>query len=103
MGRKGVLFLAGCLVAALSINGTGQSTQTSAAADLPIVSGDNLTLHYQQVLERASVTTVTCTVVAVRGTFVKCQPAGDSSFRDASGERWRNLAFVMEIVKHSPR
>ncbi len=46
---------------------------------------------------------VTCVVVAVRGSFVKCQPGGDSSFRDASGERWRNLAFVTELVKHPPR
>jgi hypothetical protein len=43
---------------------------------------------------------IQCTVMALRGSYVRCTPAGNSSFRDSEGERWINLGLVVEIVKH---
>jgi hypothetical protein len=99
LNRVSALSLVLGVVAGYAVRGTGVTAQASPQG-VPLAVGDKVTLNYQQVMADRTAPQIQCTVMALRGSYVRCTPAGNSSFRDSEGERWINLGLVVEIVKH---
>jgi hypothetical protein len=99
LNRVSALSLVLGVIAGYAVRGTDVTAQ-AAPQGVPLALGDKVTLVYQQIMKDQSAQQTQCTVMALRGNFVRCTPAGNSNFRDSEGERWINLGFAVEIVKH---
>ena len=76
----------------------GRSLQAQAN-DLPLAVGDTVTLWYaKDGGSPASGTSVQCTVVEIRGGYVRCGPR-DRLASSGRNERWLTLKYVVEITK----
>jgi hypothetical protein len=86
------VLLATTALVGLALLGYASRGAVSAQGQPVVAVGDKVTLWFAD-------TTHGCTVVEVRGDFVKCAPGEPAQYRRNTLERWYNLRAVNVIEK----
>ena len=97
LNRVSALSLVFGVVAGYAVRGTGVTAQ-DAPPFVPLNVGETVMLSYEKLEVDRIRPMEECTVLELRGVYVRCAAAKDSkSFQ--TREEWRNLRFVVGITK----